>query len=191
MKRSKRTRAQNSARGRKAQQVGSDFESWVNTQHQNAKYLGILAHVEKNEPHAKIIGGILMYEKPGVADYSGTLEGGRALNVEAKSTQSSRFLQSGVTAKQQTHLTVTARAGALAFLLIEFRTPGPGLLIREQFAIPWLDVPWNIATSALGISAADVARWRITTDCYLQPYHPGGASTSVHGVGRVRVFPRE
>ncbi len=186
------TRAQNAARGRKAKASGDRFEEWVNTQHEKAKHLGIIAHVAKNEPRVKIIDGRLEYEKAGVSDYSGTLEGGRSLVEEAKSTQNGRFLQSSVTPKQQMHLTVSARAGALALLLVEFCTRGSnGLPVREQFAIPWLDVPWNIAISALGISAADVARWRVITDCYLQPYHPGGRSTSVHGVGRHRIFPRE
>ncbi len=112
----------NVERGRLAKEVGGRFESWVEGQHEAAKYLGILAHVHHNEPRVKFVDGRLIYEKASVADYTGALEGGaRTLAVEAKSTATARFPLSDVTPLQQVHLGAVARAGGLALLLVEFR----------------------------------------------------------------------
>ncbi len=137
--------------GSRAQAAGARFEEWVEAQHVLAAHLGILAHVEHNQPHAKVVGGRLIYVKQGVADYTGTLEGGRSLTVEAKS-RSGRLLRSDIEPRQAIHLEAVARAGGLALLLVEFRDQHK---IR-RFAIPWREVPWEVLRSAesIGLESA-------------------------------------
>ncbi len=178
--------------GRAAKAAGDQFESWLEDQHTIAMYLGIVAHVEKNEPHSKIIHGRVMYTSPGIADWTGTLEGGRSLAVEQKSTKDNRLALSAVEPKQQKHLEAVARAGGLALLVVEFRNPP---LVARQFAIPWLDVPWTVARTAKSVCAGDLAKWAVLSlgegKCYLSPYHPGGPRSSTVGGGRMRRFARE
>jgi len=166
---------------RTSQAVGAAFESWIEVQHTKARRLGILAHVYHNEPTVKRIKGELIYIKPGVADYTGTLEGGTATTyaAEAKSTSDERFQRAGIEPKQAEHLDAVARAGGLALLLVEFRIEE--LPLRLRHAIPWLEVPWKTLRSAQSISAEDVAAWRIPNDpthCFLTRWHLGGPSSS-------------
>lgn len=180
-----------SAIGRAAQQAGDAFEGWLDGQHVRAGQLGILAHIEHNEAHSKIVNGQHIYTKPGVADYTGILEGGRYLAVEAKSTEKGRLLRNVVEPRQQEHLEVVTRAGGLALLLIEFR--------REPFfaryAVPWLEVPWTKLRTAESVAAEDIGIWIIKPDaCYLQRFHPGGPKSSAGGGGaraKRRVYPTE
>lgn len=176
--------------GRTAQQAGSNFESWIETQHEIAERLGILAHVEHSEPHAKMIGGRLTYASPGTADYFGTLDRcGLSYACEAKSTSAPRFQRSGIEPKQQKHLEAVARAGGLALLLVEFRYR------QARFAIPWLQVPWEVKRTAESITPDSVGQWYIDGipgdgRCYLSKFHEGGPRTSA-GSLRVRKFARE
>lgn len=180
----------NSAIGREAQFVGGVFEDWINIQHDKARYLGILAHVEKTQAVAKIVHGRLIYTENGVADYIGTLEGGRSFAVEAKSRKDARLLRSEVSVKQQDHLERVGRAGGLALLLVEFRATDR----RQRFAVPWLEVPWQVKRTAESVSVEDLAitaeirGWEADAECYLNRWHAGGRpSTPV----RHRVFARE
>lgn len=162
--------------GREQQRIGATFEDWLDAHHAEARKRGILAHVEKTEAHAKVIRGQLTYTKPGVADYCGVLDhGGRALAVEAKSTQGKRFNESAVEIKQQQHLSAVARAGGLALLLVEFR----GVKV-ERFAVPWLGIPWSMQKTAMSVSADEIRPfgWLIVGDCYLEKFHDGGVSST-------------
>ena len=110
--------------GRYAKAVGDAFESWLDGQHARAKRLGMLAHIHHNEPKTRMHKGVLFYDKKSVADYSGTLEGGRSLAEEVKSWGSSdNFPRSQVDTLQAEHLQTVLRAGGLALLIIEFRLP--------------------------------------------------------------------
>lgn len=165
------------AAGRKAQFVGDSFESWVDGQHVMAKNRGILAHVAHTYPRALHVKGRLSFIKKGVADYSGTLEGGRSLAEEAKSWSKDLFPRSEVDTKQALHLETVARAGGLALLLVEFRRTTPPLY--QRFAVPWLEVPWSVQNSAPTVAAADLMKWIVAPDtCYLSRFHEGGASSS-------------
>ncbi len=184
-----RDRARNSVIGRANKALGDDFESWITVQHESAGRLGILAHVAKNEPKAQIVGGVLVYTGRGVADFTGTLEGGRSLAVEAKSTRSDRLAKKEVKPKQQEHLECVARAGGLALLLVEFRKDAEPY--RARYAVPWLEVPWIVLRTAESVREADIDRWKIA-ECYLQKFHAGGARSSVQvGAARGRVYRRE
>ena len=177
--------------GRTAQAVGAAFEAWIEVQHEKARRLGILAHVTHTYPEAKYIKGVLTYAQKGVADYSGTLEGGHATTyvAEAKSTSDKRFPRADIEPKQIEHLDAVARAGGLALLLIEFRINEVPLRLRH--AIPWLEVPWQLRRTAQSVSAEDVVAWRISgdpTQCFLSRFHKGGPSSSPQ---RHRVISRD
>jgi recombination protein U len=175
--------------GRIKQAVGEMFEAWVDGQHEHAQRLGIIAHVEKNEPHSKIIHGHVIYTAAGVADRTGTLEGGRSLAVECKSTKAVRFPRNDISTKQQEHLDAVARAGGLALLLVEFRATTPPLFAR--YAIPWLEIPWKTLKTAESLDPADIGVWMIPPGvCYLSRWHAGGPRSS-QAQTRRRVLARE
>lgn len=158
--------------GRVAKEVGDRFEQWIDGQHDAAKYLGILAHVHHNEPRVKVVSGRVIYEKATVADYTGVLVGGRALATETKSTKAGRFPLSDVTPKQQEHLEMTARGGGLALLVLEFREE----TVKHRFAIPWLDVPWEVERTAQAVYLSELktSDWCAHPGCYLSRWHAGG-----------------
>lgn len=161
--------------GQQAQSAGSTFESWLEAQHEKAIRSGILAHIEHNQPHAKIINGRLIYVESGVSDYTGVLDNKVATSVaiEAKSSKIDRLAYSVIKRKQADHLDAVAHAGGLALLLAEFRHEA----LPRRFAIPWLEVPWAILRSAKSISSTDVAQWEISRDpagCYLSRFHEPG-----------------
>ena len=170
--------------GRTNQAVGSNFEIWIEGQHQKALYLGILAHVAHNQPSTKMIGGRLIYTEAGVADYTGVLDrSGKTLAVEAKSTGDDKLYRTVISPTQIKHLDAVAKAGGLALLLVEFRTD------RKRFAIPWLEVPWTILRSSQSVTADTLSKWFIDPNpesCYLSMFYSPGPPTS-----KPRVFPRE
>lgn len=174
--------------GRAAKASGDAFEDWLNTQHEKARHLGILAHIEKTQAVAKMVHGRLMYTEKGVADYVGCLESGRYLALEAKSTKEARFAKNNVSSKQQDHLERVARAGGLALLLVEFRPdrfrdgfPGPsfGQSREDCFAVPWLEAPWEVKRTAESISANNIRAWQVEPECYLKRWHAGGVPSTV------------
>lgn len=149
-----------------AQQVGANFESWLDGQHEMARHLGLLAHVEHTAAKARYLTGKLMHVAPGVADYVGCLGSGGYLSAEAKSTSHKRLLRSVIEPLQARHLDLVAKAGGLALLLAEFRSDG-----LKRFAIPWAEVPWKIARSADGITPDDVLSWQVQVgECYLSKF---------------------
>jgi penicillin-binding protein-related factor A (putative recombinase) len=176
------------AQGRLAKFVGDRFEEFVDTQHAMAKHYGILAHVVHNQAQSNVVSGRLIYTACGVADYTGTCEGdGRSLATEAKSCKEKRFPRNLVKPKQQEHLGIVARAGGLAFLLLEFRNELP----YKRFAVPWLEVPWVVKRSAESVSAEELAGWMIEPQtCYLSKYRKHGQS-STPSVQQGRRYARE
>jgi hypothetical protein len=207
------TRNAASKRGRQNKALGDAFEDWLNTQHTLAGQLGILAHIEKTQAKTKVIGGKLIFEKPGVADYIGCLEAikpivvrsegvgnisikmpARYFAAEAKSTDDVRLPRNCVEPKQQEHLTAVAKAGGLALLVIEFR--GATNYSHHHYAIPWLEVPWIVLRTAESVLEKDIGQWLITPGtCYLSRWHSGGPRSGSHHVGesstRPRIYPRE
>jgi len=166
-----RERARNAVAGRAAKSAGDSLESWAEHQHQIAQRLGILGPMEHNEPHARTIKGKTFYEAAGVADYTGTLVGGRTVAVEAKSTSDDKFYRTAVSPKQHRYLDDTEAAGGLSILLVEFRRFGE----RQRFAVAWGFAPWGRLRSADSISFADLADWRVLSPCYLSRWHSGGS----------------
>ena len=155
------------------------------------KYQPVWVMGDGSEVAAKVVDGKLIYEKPGISDYTGMLEGGRYIAEEAKSTKSEHLLRSVVKKKQAEHLEFIARGGGLALLVVEFRTPATvesRIEIRTRFAVPWLQVPWKVLRSAESVSAEDLCQWAVDSRCYLLKFHPCGVSSTV---GHRRVYARE
>lgn len=165
------------ALGRANKAAGSTHEFWIDLQHAAAWREGLLAHVEKNEPHSRVVSGRVLYSAAGVADYTGTLAAGTrstslfsaraplsvldgvTLAVEAKSTSAARLARAEVKPRQAEHLGAVARAGGLALLLVEFRGADPRGAAR--YAVPWAEVPWAKLRTADSVGAADLARWSV------------------------------
>lgn len=177
----------NAKRGRVAQAVGASFESWLEGQHTLAKRYGILAHVEKTQARTAWVKGRLEYVGKGVADYIGTLEGGRSFALEAKSTSGEYLPKSEIDTKQAEHLQLVALAGGLALLLVEFRSDEHPYWRR--YAVPWLEVPWEVARTAQRVVQDKIEKWRVINECYLQSWHMGGLSSGAHIT--LRKFARE
>ena len=161
---------QNILTGRINKASGDAFESFLEIHHSYALRLGILAHIEHNQPEAKMIHGRLIYTRQGVADYTGTLMNkvGSTLAVEAKSTSGKRLAKSVIQPRQASHLDAVAKAGGFALLLVEFRH-GP---VPDRYAIPWLEVPWKVARSAESVVSEDIISWQIDGSCYLTRFIP-------------------
>lgn len=174
--------------GALAQAAGSSFEAWIEGQHEDAKRLGILAHVNHNEPKTRFIRGKLEYAERTVADYTGVLcgTGARTLAAETKSTSDTRFALNDVTAKQQEHLRAVEGEDGLALLVLEFRL-GVG---KHRFAIPWSKVPWKKKRSAEAVYLDEliVSDWRVHPVCYLCRWHSGGPPRAVQ---QQRRYPTE
>lgn len=186
----------NVAIGRRAKSAGDAFEAWIEREHEEAGRLGILAHVVHNQARSSVVRGRLMFTSAGVADYTGTLEGGRTLAVEAKSTGETSLRRSAVEPLQATHLEAVARAGGLALLLVEFRSQSSS----SRYAVPWLEVPWEVRCTAESVSREVLGPWLAQEregSCYLSRFHPGGQPSwpggwrSGRGLGRRRAKPTE
>lgn len=145
------------------QAAGARFEQWIEAQHAVARNRGLLVHAEHTQAVARVIGGMVVYAAPGVADYVLCLTGGHYAAVEAKACDGPRLYRSRIGPLQARHLEAVARGGALALLVVEF-----GDVSAARFAVPWLDVPWARARSADSVSAADLIPWTIVSGtCYL------------------------
>lgn len=175
-------------------EVGDAFERWLDEQHEKAGQRGALAHVVHNQAVSKVIHGRLMFEKPGVADYSGVLHGGGALAVEAKSVApDGRLPKSRIEQKQIEHLdaVMTAGGNSLALLLVEFRVHSS--TAHRRYAIPWHEVPWKVLKTAESLDERDIAvSYQIApgTD-YLEKHHRGSERRYSVGTHRKRVYPVE
>jgi penicillin-binding protein-related factor A (putative recombinase) len=158
----------NIERGRLAQAVGAEGESWIDQQHEAARLLRILAHVWHNQARTDVVRGQVIYSGKGVADYTGTVAGGIALAVEHKSTGKPRLPRSEVSALQAKHLDAQVLAGALAFLAVEFRHEDGR---KNHYVCPWQQVPWEVARTASSVVEATLIPWKVMPgECYLTKY---------------------
>lgn len=132
------------AAGRLADAVGRSLEGWLNDQHLAARVAG-LANVRKvGAPVVVGRDGLpCAWAGKGPADYVGALRGGRAVAVEAKSTEG-RFSRRDVPQHQQDDLEHTARCGGLALLVVELRDVG------TIYAVEWTAVPWRVTGARVG-----------------------------------------
>ncbi len=186
-------RGGDSAAHRASRDIGEAFEAQVDTWHEMAGLRGALAHVVHNAPPAKFVHGRLIYDKKGVADYTGCLHGtGMVLAAEAKSVApGERLARSRIEPKQAEHLDAVTSAGGLALLLVEFRVEGT--IAHHRYAIEWYQVPWKVLRSAESLDEKDIATvYRIEpgTD-YLARWHKGSERRYIVGERRKRMYPSE
>ena len=162
--------------GRLSQAVGASFESFLESQHDAALRLGVLAWVHHTQAVTKMVNGRLKYIAKGAADYSGVLVDARAVAVEAKTTQGERLARSEIDVLQAKHLSAVAAVGGIALLAVEFRTKTkiPTVAAHQRYAIPWLDVPWRVIRTAESLSLEDCKEeWCINfSECYLGRHVP-------------------
>lgn len=185
MRRSPRSKAENTRIGHLSQSSGATFESWIEAQHVMAVLMGILGHVEHNQAQAKVINKRVVYTGRGCCDYTLLCPEGRYAAVEAKSTSDNVLLKSLIKPKQIAHLEATVRAGGLALLLVEFRHEDGR---RTRYAVPWKKIEWTTRRKTPSVSELSLEPWKID-GCYLARFVKGviPLHTQQHG----RVFPRE
>ena len=147
--------------GARSRAEGAGFEYIINSA--CAYYCSIgLADVEKTPEPMKPIGSpdragrfIACYTKQAQPDYKGVLRGGKAVNFEAKHTDSDRMTADRVTPEQAARLTRTERLGGIAFVLCSFGG-------RYFYRVPW--AVWRDMKRLFGrkyITPADLAEYRI------------------------------
>lgn len=132
------------ATGREADAAGRALEGFLGAQHLAALKAG-LACVRKVGAPVLVgrDGQPCGWAGKGPADYVGALRGGRALAIEAKSTEG-RFSRREIPAHQQDDLSRTADLGGLALLVLELRDV-PGI-----YAVEWTAVPWRSTKATVG-----------------------------------------
>lgn len=184
-------RGGDSAAHRKSREIGEDFEAIVDKWHTMAGLRGALAHAVHNAPPSRVVNGKLIYEKAGVADYTGVLHGGLYLASEAKSVKpGERLAKARISPEQMKHLDAVEAACGRAFLLVEFRVEKS--IAHKHYAIPWQQVPWKVVRTAESLDERDLAIcYQVPAGSdYLVPYHKGSDKRYIVGALK-HVYPRE
>lgn len=156
--------------GQRAAAAGSALEEALDQHHDVAKQLG-LAEVRRVSPHVRLLGpgkvpgsfsGV--FDAPGGCDRRGTLRGGRALVVEAKSTASGNLAWSEFTAAELADLETAHQLGALCLVVWELRE------LQALFAMPWDRIPWKVNGAGKSVAAEALAEWRVREAPYLRRF---------------------
>lgn len=121
-----------------------------------------LADIEKTPEPMRPIGSpdragrfLACYTKQAQPDYKGILKGGRAINFEAKHTDSDRLTFDRVLTAQALRLSRTEALGGVAFVLCSFSG-------RAFYRVPW--AVWKDMKRLFGrkyITPADLAEYRV------------------------------
>ena len=147
--------------GARSRTEGAGFENIINNA--CAYYCSIgLADVEKTPEPMKPIGSpdragrfLACYTKQAQPDYKGVLKGGKAVNFEAKHTDSDRMTFDRVSTAQALRLSRTEALGGVAFVLCSFSG-------RYFYRVPW--AVWRDMKRLFGrkyITPADLAEYRV------------------------------
>lgn len=163
---------------RAAHAAGVSLEEWLDDQHDAARITGLgdLEHLHPPVLVGEQLGGGWFRAKwrgRSGADYRGTLRGGLAVSVEAKSAGRGRLpliddgseRYDGVKAHQRTALERTLKLGGVALLVVRFRRQRDRALYDTTYAVPWDEI-----AAAETIGADDVSRWAVRSDIYLRPW---------------------
>lgn len=120
--------------GARSRAEGAGFESIIDNACAYYRSIG-LADIEKTPEPMRPIGSpdragrfLACYTKQAQPDYKGVLKGGRAINFEAKHTDSDRLTFDRVLTAQALRLSRTEALGGVAFVLCSFS--GQGFLPR-------------------------------------------------------------
>lgn len=122
--------------GARSRAEGEGFEHIIDNACDYYRSIG-LADIEKTPEPMKPLGGadrsgrfLACYTKQAQPDYKGVLKGGKAVNFEAKHTDSDRMTFDRVSDAQALRLSRTEALGGIAFVLCSFRG-------RAFYRVPW------------------------------------------------------
>lgn len=149
-----------SYRGKVSRCQGAFFEQMISAAcnlYRERQIADIEKTPEPMQPTKDLGGGkfIAHYTGKGQADYKGFLWGGRAVNFEAKYTDSGKMMQDRVTKDQAERLERAQQYGGVAFVLCSFGSVA-------FYRIPW--VVWRDMKGNFGrkyIMPADVEQYRV------------------------------
>lgn len=147
--------------GARSRAEGAGFEAIISSACDYYRAIG-RADIEKTPEPMKPLGGadragrfLACYTKQAQPDYKGILKGGRAINFEAKHTDSDRMTADCVSDAQALRLSRTESLGGVAFVLCSFYG-------RDFYRVPW--PVWRDMKRLFGrkyITPADLAEYRI------------------------------
>lgn len=147
--------------GARSRAEGAGFERIIDNACAYYRSIG-LADIEKTPEPMKPLGNadragrfLACFTKKAQPDYSGLLNGGRAIKFEAKHTDSDRITQDRVSNAQSLRLASTERLGGVAFVLCSFGS-------RAFYRVPW--AVWRDMKEYFGrkyITPADVEIYRV------------------------------
>ena len=147
--------------GARSRAEGAGFEAIISSACDYYRAIG-RADIEKTPEPMKPLGGadragrfLACYTKQAQPDYKGILKGGRAINFEAKHTDSDRMTANRVSDAQALRLSRTESLGGVAFVLCSFYG-------RDFYRVPWS--VWRDMKRLFGrkyITPTDVERYRV------------------------------
>ena len=147
--------------GARSRAEGAGFENLINSACDYYRTKGI-ADIEKTPEPMKPLGGadragrfLACYTKQAQPDYKGVLRGGKAVNFEAKHTDSDRLTFDRVSTAQARRLSRTEALGGISFVLCSFSG-------RAFYRVPW--AVWRDMKRLFGrkyITPADLAEYRV------------------------------
>ncbi|SCH30567.1 Holliday junction resolvase RecU [uncultured Faecalibacterium sp.] len=147
--------------GARSRAEGAGFESIIDNACAYYRSIG-LADIEKTPEPMRPIGSpdragrfLACYTKQAQPDYKGVLKGGRAINFEAKHTDSDRLTFDRVLTAQALRLSRTEALGGVAFVLCSFSG-------RAFYRVPW--AVWKDMKRLFGrkyITQSDIEIYRV------------------------------
>lgn len=147
--------------GARSRAEGEGFEHIIDNACDYYRFIG-LADIEKTPEPMRPIGSpdragrfLACYTKQAQPDYKGVLKGGKAVNFEAKHTDSDRMTFDRVSDAQALRLSRTEALGGIAFVLCSFSG-------RAFYRVPW--AVWKDMKGLFGrkyITPADVEIYRV------------------------------
>lgn len=154
--------------GRRARRLGEDLERWVAAYLGTAQRVGAIAWWMKIHPgvvHRRALidghwGFKLTWGERAAADFVGLLPSGGMLAIECKSVEGQRLARAAIKPQQLAHLDAVDAAGGRALLAVEFRDEGAATRTARQYVIPWREVPWTTARTAMSLTELAATPWR-------------------------------
>lgn len=154
--------------GRRARRLGEDLERWVAAYLGTAQRVGAITWWMKIHPgvtHRRVLidgrwGFKLVWGERAAADFIALAPDGRMLAIECKSVEGQRLARAAIKPQQLAHLDAVDAAGGRALLAVEFRDEGAVTRTARQYVIPWREVPWATARTAMSLTELAATPWR-------------------------------
>lgn len=125
----------NSISGKRANAYGTQFETLIERSCRRYSRQGI-AHIQKTPEPTKVIkptgGGryIMVFTKKAQPDFTGTLNNGQSIVLEAKHTNITNIEFKRISLNQENELNIHEELGAQCLVIIAFR-------MKDFYVIPW------------------------------------------------------